>query len=69
MAQLSSSEMQVAIQELDSEVEILGKLVVSPPWLVKLQLFPIRLFETSNVRRVLEVLTSARKAAVAASSS
>ena len=66
MAQMSGPEMQPAIQELDEEVELLGKLVVSPPWLTKIKLLPIRLLETSNVRRVLDVLTRTKPAAVAA---
>jgi hypothetical protein len=61
-------ELAAAIQELDGEVELLGRLVVAPPWLIKLQLFPVRIFESSNVRRVLDVLARSKPAAAAARS-
>jgi hypothetical protein len=63
MASLPPSELQAAIQELDAEVEELGRLVVSPPWLIKIPLLLIRLFESSDVRNVLEVLTAKAKLA------
>jgi len=69
MAQMSSSEMQSAIHELDGQVELLGRLVASPPWLIKVKLLPIRLLETSNVRRVLDVLTRTKPARVATATS
>ena len=65
MASLSDPEMQSAIQKLDGEVELLGKIVVSPPWLIRIELWPIRLFETGNVRRMLDVLTSKASAKAA----
>jgi hypothetical protein len=67
MARMPASELPAAIQELDSEVELLGRLVVAPPWLVKIQLFPIRIFESNNVRRVLDVLARGTPVAAAAS--
>ncbi len=67
LAPMSGSELPAAIQELDSEVELLGRLVVAPPWLIKIQLFPIRIFESNNVRRVLDVLARGRPAVAAAS--
>jgi len=58
MAALSPSEMPAAIADLDQRTQLLGRLVVSPPILIKAQLLPIRLRETNNVRRVLDVLAS-----------
>jgi hypothetical protein len=66
LAPLSPLELQAAIPKLDEEVAGLGLMVVSPPWLIKLQLFPIRLRESSDVRQVLEVLTARAKPARAA---
>jgi hypothetical protein len=65
MAPLSPPEMQAAIHDLDLEAAKFGHTVVSPPWLVKLKLMPIRLFESSNVRRVLDVLAAGKAAAAA----
>jgi len=65
MASLSAPERQSAIQKLDGEVELLGEIVVSPPWLIRIELSPIRLFETGDVRRVLDVLTSKASATAA----
>ncbi len=56
MAALSTSQMQTAINDLDLRVLMLGRLVVSPPLWIKLQLFPIRVREDNNIRRVLDVL-------------
>jgi hypothetical protein len=67
MAPLSGRELQAAIRELDAETALLGHLVISPPWLIKLQLLPIRIFESGNVRRVLDVLAQSRPVAAAAS--
>lgn len=61
MAPLSPPELQAAIAKLDPEVADLGHMVVSPPWLIKVQLWPIRLFESSNVRQVLDLLTARAK--------
>jgi hypothetical protein len=69
MAPLSAVELQAAIEKLDSEVAELGKTVVSPPWLIKVELLPIRLFESGDVRQVLEVLTAGAKPAKAAAAS
>lgn len=66
MAAMSPAELQAAIQQLDPEVAELGRLVVSPPWLIRIQLFPVRLFESSNVRRVLDLLAGGKPAAAAA---
>ncbi|HEY6306523.1 MAG TPA: DUF5995 family protein [Candidatus Angelobacter sp.] len=66
MAPLSANELQAGIQKLDLEVAALGRLVVSPPWLVKAKLLPIRIFESSNVRRVIDVLARTKPAAARA---
>jgi hypothetical protein len=66
MAPMSPKEMQAAIHDLDIETAGLGHTVVSPPWLIKIKLLPIRLFESSNVRRVLDVLAAGKAEAAAA---
>jgi hypothetical protein len=66
LAPLSGDALQAAILGLDGEAAVLGHLVVSPPWLIKLQLLPIRIFESGNVRRVLDVLAGGKPAATAA---
>jgi hypothetical protein len=66
MAALSPVELQEAIQKLDGEVAELARLVVSPPWWIKIELIPIRLRESSDAREVLEVLTAGAKPAQAA---
>lgn len=58
MASMTPSEMQAAIRNLDPQVAALGKLTVSPPKLVRLELLPIRLSESGDVRRVLDVLAA-----------
>ena len=66
MAPMSPQEMQAAIHDLDIEAAEFGHMVVSPAWLIKIQLMPIRLFESSNVRRVLDVLAAGKATAAAA---
>jgi Family of unknown function (DUF5995) len=66
LAALSGEAMQAAIRRIDGEVAELGHLVVSPPWLIRIQLLPIRIFESSNVRRVLDVLAGGKPAAAKA---
>lgn len=66
LATLSGEEMQAAIRRFDGEAATLGQLVVSPPWLIKVELLPIRIFESSNVRRVLDVLAGGKPAAAKA---
>jgi hypothetical protein len=66
MASLSRDELGAAIAALDSEVAELGRMVVSPPWLVNSQLLLIRLFESSDVRKVLDVLAASAKPTKAA---
>jgi hypothetical protein len=59
--------MGAAIADVDVRTSVLGALVVSPPWLVKLQLLPIRLFENNHVRKVLDVLAKTEPAKAGAS--
>lgn len=67
MAALPASQLQAAIDDLDLRVQRLGHLVVSPPLLVKLRLFPIRVRENNDVRRVLDVLAKKPATVVVAS--
>ena len=66
MASMSPQEMQAAIHDLDLEAAEFGNMVASPPWLIKIELMPIRFFESSNVRRVLDVLAAGKAGAAAA---
>ncbi len=63
MAALTANNLQAAITDLDLRVQMLGRLVVSPPWWIKLQLFPIRMRENNDVRSVLDVLADKKSAA------
>jgi hypothetical protein len=65
MAALSPGQMPAAIADLDVRTQLLGRLVISPPILIKAQLLPIRLLETNNVRRVLDVLAGGKPATAA----
>jgi Family of unknown function (DUF5995) len=67
LASTSSDLMAAAIADVDLRTSLLGALVVSPPWLVKLQLLPIRLFENNHIRKVLDVLAKTEPAKAAAS--
>jgi hypothetical protein len=69
MAPMNPEQMQAAIYDLDLEASKYGHMVASPPWLVKIELMPIRFFESSSVRRVLDVLAAEKPAAAAAASS
>lgn len=66
MAAMTPAELQRAAGDLDLEAAKFGSMVVSPPWLIQVKLMPIRLFESGNVRRVLEVLAGGKVAAAAA---
>lgn len=68
MAPMNPDQMRAAIHDLDLEASKFGHMVVSPPWLVKVELTPIRFFETSSVRRVLDVLAAEKPAAAVAAS-
>jgi hypothetical protein len=68
LAATSPDRMKAAIADVDLRTSLLGKLAVSPPMLIKLQLFPVRIFESSNVRRVLDVLARSKPTAAAAAS-
>jgi hypothetical protein len=67
LASTSPDLMPAAIADVDVRTSVLGALVVSPPWLVKLQLLPIRLFENNHVRKVLDVLAKTEPAKAGAS--
>jgi hypothetical protein len=66
MASKSGDQLQTAINELDVAVDLLGHLFISPPTLIKLQLLPIRIFESNSVRPVLDVLAREKPVAAAA---
>ncbi len=72
LAATSPDLLDAAIADVDLRVGAFGRLIVSPPLFVKLQLLPIRLREPNSVRRVLDVLaaelpSSTERAAVARS--
>src|SRR6185437_13638382 len=58
LAAISPDSLPAAIAAVDLRVGAFGGLVASPPFLVKLQLLPIRLRELNGVRRVLDVLAA-----------
>jgi len=66
LAAASPDLVPAAIADVDLRTGVLGKLVVSPPMLIKVQLLPIRALESSNTRRVLDVLARTAAAKVAA---
>ena len=49
LATLSQEEQQKKITQKDEEIEDLAKIIRNPGWFIKIILFLIRLFETSNV--------------------
>jgi hypothetical protein len=70
LAPKSGPELQAAIRSLDAEVDLLAHLIVSPPLLIRLELFPIRALESNRVRLVLDVLARTKpEAAVVATAS
>jgi hypothetical protein len=58
LAPLSAAERSARIVPLDNFVETLGRLVLKPPPLTRAGLLVIRGRETSDARRVLDVLTA-----------
>jgi Family of unknown function (DUF5995) len=66
LATTPPAQLPSAIHALDVKTELFGRLVISPPPPIKLQLLPIRIFETNNIRRVIDVLGSPAPAAKAA---
>ena len=56
LARTPPEELPAAIHDLDVRTELFGHLVISPPRLIKLELLPIRIFETSTVRHVIDIL-------------
>lgn len=67
LAATSPDLQDAAIAGVDLSTSLLGKLVASPPMLIKLQLLPIRAFESNNVRKILDVLARTEPAKMAAS--
>jgi len=61
LATTPPEQLPAAIHDLDLRTKLFGELVISPPLLIKLKLLPIRLFESSNVRRVIDVLAAKSK--------
>ena len=66
LAATSPDLMEAAIADVDLRTSLLGMLVISPPMFVKLQLLPVRAFESNDVRRVLDVLARTEPAKAAA---
>jgi uncharacterized protein DUF5995 len=66
LATTSPDLMEAAIADVDLRTSLLGMLVISPPMFVKLQLLPVRAFESNDVRRVLDVLARTEPAKAAA---
>lgn len=66
LAALSPEELPSAIRNLDVRTDLFGHLVISPPFLIKLQLLPIRLLESNNIRHVIDVLVNQGSAISAA---
>lgn len=66
LAQLSGNLLGAAIADADARASLVGRLVISPPLLVRLELLSIRMREVSDVRRVLDILAGEVTAAVAA---
>lgn len=58
LAATPPEQLPAAIHDLDVRTELFGRLVISPPLLIKLQLLPIRIFESGNVRHVIDVLAA-----------
>ncbi|HLJ27037.1 MAG TPA: DUF5995 family protein [Candidatus Angelobacter sp.] len=66
LAATPPERLPAAIHDLDVRTELFGHLVISPPILIKLQLLPIKLFETRTVRHVIDVLAAQGSAKSAA---
>ena len=56
LAGLNSEEQKKKIAEKDEQIETLAKIVRNPGWFIKAILFLIRMFETSKVSKVINVL-------------
>jgi hypothetical protein len=59
-------KLPAAIHDLDIRTDLFGRLIISPPLLLKAELLPIRLLESNNIRHVMDVLTSPASAKAAA---
>lgn len=56
LAGLNPEEQKKKIAEKDEQIEALAKIVRNPGWFIKTILFLIRMFETSKVSKVINVL-------------
>ena len=56
LAVLPEDEQQAKIAEKDEKIAVLANIVRNPGWLVNPFAFLIRILETSNVRKVINVL-------------
>ena len=56
LAALNPEEQKKKIAEKDAQIEALAKIVRNPGWFIKTFLFLIRIFETSKVSKVINVL-------------
>lgn len=65
LAPLPPEKLPGAIHDLDVRTQLFGRLVISPPLWIKLKLLPIRLFETGNIRKVIDILAAPAKAKAA----
>jgi len=65
LAALPPDQLAPAIRDLDVQTELFGHLVISPPLLIKIQLLPIRIFESLSIRHVIDVLARPSKAKAA----
>lgn len=66
LAATPAEKLPAAIHDLDVRTELFGHLVISPPRLIKLELLPIRIFESNNIRHVIDVLAGPAAAKSAA---
>src|SRR5262249_49667409 len=69
LAPKSGPELQATIRDLDTQVNLLAHLIVSPPLLIKAKLLVVRAFESNRVRPILDVLARTRPEAAAATAS
>lgn len=58
LSTVPAENLPAAIHDVDVSTEWFGRLVISPPLWIKLKLLPIRLFESNNIRRVIDVLSA-----------
>jgi uncharacterized protein YoaH (UPF0181 family) len=56
-AALTPEQQQAAISERDEKITALANKIISPGWLIRLLALVIRLFESSNVPKIIQVLS------------